>query len=103
MIRWQRRRGARSASRGPTGRWVPKASSRLPSADDAGVGEAAVAAVSVPEGTAVAVDGAPDEEAAVAAGGAPAVAAGGEGTVSILRQAVNQNECECDLGDPGGG
>ena len=89
MIRWQRRRGARSASRGPTGRWVPKASSRLPSADDAGVGEAAVAAVRVPEDTAVAAGGAPDEEAAVAARG--------EGAAPTLQDAVNNAECECGL------
>lgn len=89
MTRWERRRGVRSASRGPTRQWVPTGRVRFPSADDARVGNAAVAAGGVPEETAVASGGALDEEAAVAARG--------EGAVPTLEEAVHNAECECGL------
>ena len=82
MTRWERRRGSRSASRGPREQkeWVPKKKpqSRLPSTDDSpasGVGEAAVAAGGV-------------------LGGA-AVAAGGADAVPTLQEAVHNPEFPC--------
>ena len=87
MTRGDWRQEVRSASRGPRQQWVPVV--RLPSADDAGVGKAAVAAGGVPEEAAVAAGGALDEEAAVAARG--------EGVVPTLEEAVHNAECECGL------
>ena len=89
MTRWERRRGSRSASRGPREqkKWVPKKKpqSRLPSTDDSpasGGGEAAVAAVGAPQ-------------AAVAAGEA-AVAAHDKGALPALKEARN-DALECGL------